>query len=118
MRTGRPPLAKEKIEKIIADFNEYIDNHESIPTHYEFWSKIAHPKYGIAMSTFYDKKDFSESRKKCNEAQKDRLIRLGLFNVTNVTMCIFLLKNLGMTDRQDFNIGGQENGETIKIKWE
>jgi hypothetical protein len=112
---GRPPIKEETIKAIIRDFDEYIDNHESIPTHYEFWSTIAHKKYGIALSTFYDKEEFSESRKKCNEAQKDKVIRLGLFNVINATMAIFLLKNLGMSDRQDINMSGATG---IEVRWQ
>ncbi len=112
---GRPPIKEETIKAIIRDFDEYIDNHESIPTHYEFWSTIAHKKYGIALSTFYDKEEFSESRKKCNEAQKDKVIRLGLFNVINATMGIFLLKNLGMSDRQDINMSGATG---IEVRWQ
>lgn len=36
----------------------------------------------------------------------------------NTAMQIFLAKNqLGMSDKQDVNIGGQESSEPIKIKW-
>lgn len=115
MPAGRPVKYTSKIISLIKeDFKEYLKTAE-FPTQYQFWYTIVEPKYGMSRCTFYELEELSDTRKNCNDAQKEALMRLGSFNVVNPTMAIFLLKNLGMSDKQDIAITTPEG---IKVHWE
>jgi hypothetical protein len=111
-KVGRPrKYTKEDIEDIIEKFELYVDNTE-LPIVCEF----AYTN-NILRESLYDYPEFSTVLKKCTSKKEAQLEKLAAFNLINVSMAIFSLKQLGWKDRQEIDMGNK-NDKPIKIKWE
>lgn len=110
---GRPvEYTEERIAEICKAMEEYTENTD-IPIVAEFAYK-----HNIRRSTLYEYAGFSYALKRMIDKKEAQLEKRALQGEVNSPMAIFSLKQLGWSDRQDLNIGGQENSEPVKIKWE